>query len=146
MYGFLIAAHNVLAWLVLGVGAMVLVKGATRKGAWDAGDSSWVRRLTLLVHLQLVAGLALWFVSPTVALARATMGETMKDSALRRLVVEHPTLMIAAVIVATITSVRVRKAEPATVKSTRALVGAAITLVLVAAVIPWARLVTSWTT
>lgn len=145
MYGFLIAAHNVLAWLVLVVGITVLAKGATRKSAWDAGDTSWVRRLTLFVHLQLVAGLALWFVSPTVAQARATMGETMKDSALRRLVVEHPTLMIAAVIAATITSVRVRKAENAESKSKRALVGTAITLVLVAAVIPWARLVTSWT-
>lgn len=146
MYGFLIAAHNVLAWLVLVVGVLVLFKGATRKTAWNADDTSWLRRLTLLVHLQLVAGLALWFVSPTLALARTTMADTMKDSALRRLVVEHPTLMLAAVIAATITSVRVRKADTADARSRRALIGTAITLVLVAAVIPWARLVTSWTT
>lgn len=145
MHGVLIALHNVLAWLVLGVGALVIVKGATRQAAWNAGDTSWVRRLTLLVHLQLVAGIALWFVSPAVQVARSAMGESMKDSALRRLLVEHPTLMLAAVVAATITSVRVRKADSAATKSRRALVGTLITLALVAAVIPWAQLVARWT-
>jgi hypothetical protein len=53
--------------------------------------------------------------------------------------------MLAAVIAATITSVRVRKADGAAVKSRRALVGTLITLALVAAVIPWAQLVARWT-
>lgn len=145
MYGAIIGAHNVLAWLVLVVGAMVLMKAATAKAAWSDADTSWVRRLTLLVHLQFVVGLALWFVSPTVQAARAVMGDTMKNPELRRAVVEHPTLMLLAVIMATVTSVRVRKALGAETKARRALVGSVVTLLLIAAVIPWARLVTSWT-
>jgi hypothetical protein len=145
MYNVLIGAHNVLAWLVLVVGAVVLFKAATRAAAWDAADTSWVRRLTLLVHLQLLAGLVLWFVSPSVAAARESMSVTMKDSGLRRLVVEHPTLMVLAVIVATVTSVKVRKGTVAAAQARTALIGTAITLLLSAAVIPWDRLVARWT-
>lgn len=145
MYGFLIKFHNVLAWLVLAAGLLVIVKGLTAKATWGPAETSWVRRLTLFVHLQLVAGLALWFVSPTIVQARAVMGEAMRDAATRRLLVEHPTLMVAAVIAATVTSVRVRKGETSEAKASRALIGTIVTLVLVAAVIPWQRLVGSWT-
>lgn len=145
MYGFLIGLHNLLAWAVLGTALLVLGRAVTRRQQWADGDTTWVRRLTLFVHLQLVAGLALWFTSPTVVQARASMGDTMKDAVLRRLVVEHPTLMLAAAVVATISSVRVRKAADAPGKAKAALVGTLVTLALVAAVIPWARLVTVWT-
>lgn len=145
MYGLLIAVHNLLAWAVLATGAFVVVRALLGQATWSASDTAWVRRLTLSVHLQLVAGLVLWFTSPTVAAARSNMGVTMKDSALRRVVVEHPTLMIAAVIAATVSGVMVRKAEGPAAKARKALIGTLVTLALVAAVLPWQRLVTSWT-
>jgi hypothetical protein len=129
MYGILIGTHNLLAWAVLVVGGLVIARAISRQATWSDADTGLVRRLTLLVHLQLVAGLGLWFVSPAVAAARASMGDTMKDPALRRLVVEHPFLMVLAVIAATVSGVLVTL----------------VTLALVAAVIPWQRLVTKWT-
>jgi uncharacterized membrane protein len=145
MYPIVLKLHNLLAWLVLATAALVIVKALTAKATWGNAETSWVRRLTVLAHLQLVAGLTLWFVSPGVAAARGAMGDTMKDGALRRLVVEHPTLMILAVVAATVTSVMVRKANGSEAKATKAMVGTLITLVLVAAMIPWDRLVGSWT-
>jgi hypothetical protein len=145
MYGLVIGVHNVLAWLVLVVAVLVLVRALTRRSTWSDADTGLVRKLTLLVHLQLLAGLTLWFVSPTVAAARATMSATMKDSAARRLVVEHPTLMLLAAVAATVSGVMVKKATGPEAKSKKALIGTLITLLLIAAVIPWARLVTSWT-
>ena len=71
MYGTLAMVHNAVAWVVLGVGAYVVVRGASARGGWSAGDSAWVKRLVLAVHLQLVAGLVLWFVSPAVQAATA---------------------------------------------------------------------------
>ena len=59
--------------------------------------------------------------------------------------VEHPFLMVLAVIVATVSSVRVKKASDSATKAKRALVGTLVTLALVAAVIPWQRLVAKWT-
>ena len=145
MYGFLISAHNLLAWAVLIVGVLVLSRAGSRRATWSEADTGLVQKLTLLVHLQLLAGLGLWFVSPAVAAARASMSSTMKDPALRRLVVEHPFLMVLAVIAATVSSVRVKKASDSATKAKRALVGTLFTLALVAAVIPWQRLVTKWT-
>ncbi|QJR36075.1 hypothetical protein [Gemmatimonas groenlandica] len=145
MYGILLGAHNLLAWAVLIVGVLVLSRAGSRSATWSEADTGLVRKLTLLVHLQLLAGLGLWFVSPAVAAARASMSTTMKDPALRRLVVEHPTLMVLAVIAATVSSVRVKKAADSATKAKRALVGTLLTLALVAAVIPWQRLITKWT-
>ncbi len=145
MYGFLISAHNLLAWAVLIVGVLVLSRAGSRRATWSEADTGLVQKLTLLVHLQLLAGLGLWFVSPAVAAARASMSSTMKDPALRRLVVEHPFLMVLAVIAATVSSVRVKKASDSATKAKRALVGTLFTLALVAAVIPWQRLVAKWT-
>jgi hypothetical protein len=48
------------------------------------------------------------------------------------------------VISATVTSVLVRKGASSEAKAKKALVGTAITLLLVAAMIPWQRLVGSW--
>ncbi len=145
MYGFLLSIHNVLAWAVLIVGVLVLARAATRSATWSESDTGLVRKLTLLVHLQLLAGLSLWVVSPAVAAARVSMGDTMKDPALRRLVVEHPSLMILAAIAATVSGVLVKKASGSPAKAKKALIGTLITLVLIAAVIPWQRLVTKWT-
>lgn len=145
MYGILIPAHNVVAWIVLATAVFVLIKSVTRQQTWNDGDTAWVRRLTTFVHLQLLLGLGLWFTSPTVAQARSSMADTMKDSNLRRLVVEHPTLMLLAAVAATVSGVLVRKAPSAPAKAKKALIGTLITLALIAAVIPWARLVTVWT-
>ena len=145
MYQILLKLHNVLAWLVLGTGFSVLVKALGARATWSVPETAWGRRLTLLVHLQLVAGLALWFVSPWVNTGREVMAQTMKDATLRRIVVEHPTLMLVAVITATVTSVLVRKAGSSEAKAQKALVGTAVTLLLVAAMVPWQLLTGRWT-
>jgi hypothetical protein len=145
MYGFLIGAHNLLAWAVLLLGGFVIVRAIGRSATWSDAETGLVRKLTLLVHLQLLAGLGLWFVSPAVAAARASMGDTMKDPALRRLVVEHPFLMVLAVVAATVSGVLVKKAPNSAAKAKKALIGTLVTLALVAAVIPWHRLVGTWT-
>ncbi len=145
MYPFVLKFHNVLAWLVLATALLVIVKALTAKAGWGDAETSWVRRLTILAHLQLVAGLTLWFVSPSIAAARTAMGASMKDAATRRTLVEHPFLMVVAVIAATVTSVVVRKAAGSDAKAKKALIGTLVTLVLVAAMLPWNRLIGSWT-
>lgn len=145
MYEPILTVHNLLAWAVLGTGLFVVVRALQVRTRWSNADTSWVRRLTLFVHLQLVAGLALWFVSPTVQQARQSMGDTMRNPALRRVVVEHPTLMVLAVIAATVSGVLVRKAQGSAAKARTALVGTVATLALASAVIPWEQLVARWT-
>lgn len=145
MYAILLSTHNLLAWAVLIVGGLVIARAVGRSATWSDSETGLVRKLTLLVHLQLLAGIGLWLVSPGVAAARGSMGDTMKDPALRRLVVEHPTLMVLAVIAATVSGVLVKQASGSAAKAKRALVGTLVTLALVAAVMPWQRLITKWT-
>lgn len=145
MYAILLSTHNLLAWAVLIVGVLVIARAVGRRATWSEADTGLVRKLTLLVHLQLLAGIGLWLHSPGVAAARGSMSGTMKDPALRRLVVEHPFLMVLAVIAATVSGVLVKKASGSAAKAKKALIGTLITLALVAAVIPWQRLITKWT-
>lgn len=145
MYAILLSTHNLLAWAVLIVGVLVIARAISRRATWSEADTGLVRKLTLLVHLQLLAGIGLWLVSPGVAAARGSMSDTMKDPALRRLVVEHPFLMVLAVIAATVSGLLVKQASGSAAKAKKALIGTLITLALVAAVIPWQRLITKWT-
>ncbi len=59
---------------------------------------------TLIVsHIQLLIGIVLYFVSPYFqAFGEGGMGGVMKDSTLRLYLVEHPLIMVIAVILITL--------------------------------------------
>jgi prepilin-type N-terminal cleavage/methylation domain-containing protein len=54
-------------------------------------------------------------------------------------------IVVLAVIAATVSGVLVKKGAAPAAKAKRALIGTLVTLALVAAVIPWHRLVATWT-
>ena len=58
----------------------------------------------IVTHIQFLIGLILFFVSPNAlgAIRNNGMGEVMKDSTMRLLAVEHPTVMILMVVLITI--------------------------------------------
>ncbi len=58
----------------------------------------------IVTHIQFLIGLILFFVSPNAlgAIRNNGMGEVMKDSTMRLLAVEHPTIMILMVVLITI--------------------------------------------
>jgi len=54
--------------------------------------------LVILVDVQLVLGLLLYFVwSPLTQSAMSDMGSAMRDAPVRKMAVEHPVMMIAAI-------------------------------------------------
>jgi hypothetical protein len=56
----------------------------------------------ITVHLQLVTGLILFFISPKVEMAMENMGAAMKDAASRLVLIEHPLVMIIGIVLITI--------------------------------------------
>ena len=58
----------------------------------------------ITMHIQLLIGIVLWLVSPNGlgGIRTSGMGAIMKSDAARKLAVEHPTLMIIAVVLITI--------------------------------------------
>lgn len=101
LYPILTFAHNLLRWLLLFFLVMALLRafpGWLGNRVWRDGDDAVGRRLTMTADLQLLLGLGLYALSPTVRSAMADMAGAMKDASLRFWAVEHLSLMLLAVV------------------------------------------------
>lgn len=114
MYPLVLMAHSLLRWLVYVAVAVRVAVGwqGVATGREPGGPD---RRASLvamiLVDVQLTLGVLLWgFLSPVVAQGRAAMGPAMKDGALRWPLVEHPTLMVLAVVLVHVAHVLTKRA------------------------------------
>lgn len=138
----LLALHNTLRWLVLLFAIVAFVralKGVNGGVDYATGARRALSIFVMSVHLQFLLGVLLYVVSPLARRAMANMGATMQDPGLRYFVVEHPTLMLLAVIAATVTGVLARRGPDDTVQHRRAAIGIALSLGLILAGIPWQR-------
>ena len=91
------------------------------------------------VHLQLVLGLILFGTSSLARGAMKDMSAAMKDPGTRFFIAEHPALMLAAAVAATLTVVIARRGPDDAVRHRRAAIGVALALGLILAGIPWQR-------
>lgn len=140
MYTGLLHSHSTLAYVVLLFLAFVVIKsiiGLSRGNAFSPGDERLSKLAMTFVHIQLLLGLALYFVSPLVKSALSDMAATMKDSALRQVAVEHISINIIAVVLITIGRVKARKATEAKAKYKKLLLFYGLGLVLILSRIPW---------
>jgi len=64
-----------------------------------------------LVLLQTIAGIVLWFQSPTVMAARQNISEAMKNSDLRLALLEHPLMMLIAVTLVHVGYIKAKKTQ-----------------------------------
>jgi hypothetical protein len=137
----ILAIHNLLRWAVLLTGFLAIVQ--TVRGLNGRTPFAKTRPLLLAftanLHLQLLIGLALFVVSPTVKAYMADMAGTMRDGSRRFFIAEHPTLMVAAVLLATIGGVIAKNAPDDAARHRRALGVTVVTLLLLLAGIPWSR-------
>ena len=91
---------------------------------------------TLIVtHIQVLIGIALWFTAGY--FDEMSMGEIMKNSAIRSNVVEHPVAMILAVVFITMGYSKHKKQLTSNGKLKKIAIFYTIALVLVCAKIPW---------
>ncbi len=131
--------HSFLAYLVLLALAVALVHavlGVTGKRPFTATSRKLVLFGLVFTHLQALFGLVLYFISP-MGLNNLS-GATMKDSAARLIAVEHPLMMLLAVILITI---GYSKAKRATVDAQKFKLVSwfyGIGLLLILSRVPWA--------
>lgn len=141
MHAALLHTHNLLRWVVLLLGALALVRAY--QGISGDRPYATARRVGVFfvasLHLQLLLGLALFLVSPMIKLAMTDMRATMSDAATRFFVAEHPTVMVAAVVLMTIGGIVAKNAANDAARHRKALVFIAITMLLLLAGIPWQR-------
>lgn len=104
MYTGLIHAHHWLRYIALILIVISLVKAVMDlKHKGETISSKKTELYTMIaMHLQLLIGLVLFFISPKIKAAMSDMGAAMKDSAMRLDLIEHPLIMIIAIILITL--------------------------------------------
>lgn len=143
MYTGIKHLHSAFAYLfllalvvVIGYSLLILVK----KGTF----TEKVRKSALIVfifsHLQLLIGLILYTVSPVGISSFST--DAMGDSMLRLYTLEHPLLMIAAIIIITIGYIKAKKPGDDARRLRTIVVYYSIALILMLFVIPWSVWIT----
>jgi hypothetical protein len=141
VYSVLLLVHSWVRWLVLPallgrIGLAVADRAAGRP--YDKRARALSGAAVGLLDVMLVIGLLLlgWF-SPLTTAAMADMGSAMKDPLRRFWLVEHPTLMVGAVVIAHVATVVGRRATDPRRGHLVVAVGLSIALALVLLGIPW---------
>lgn len=130
MYGLVLIVHSWLRWVVLAAGLAAVVRG----GAKEASAGRW---FTILLDVQLLLGLLLYFVlSPVTGAALADFGGAMGNPQLRFFAVEHVFGMVIALALAHIGTAKIKKA-PADRRARFAMIFYGLALVAILASIPW---------
>ena len=141
IYPFLLFLHGLTRWVVVLGGLWLLFAALSSMGRTSSAQVSPVRvpwRVYMGgLHLQLLLGVLLLFISPLALAAWADMGAAMKVRPMRFFSVEHTTMMIVALVVAQMGAVRARKAIDAARAARTTLVFGGISLLIILAAIPW---------
>lgn len=134
--------HSYWAYLVLFVLVVAtfnaLVKFFGNK-EFDAKDFRISLFALITMHIQLLIGIILFFLKDYFSMIEQVggMGEVMKNSGLRNLIVEHPTTMIIAVALVTIGYSKHKKKLVSKPKFKMLAIFYSLALILVLAKIPW---------
>ena len=145
MYSLLLGVHSWVRWVVLAACLLALfraVAGVSGGRPWTKADANAGLWLTGSLDLQLLIGLLLYAVlSPVTAEAFNDFGAAMRNPQLRFFAVEHLTGMIAAVALAHVGRVRIRRAIDDAAKHRTALLFFGLALLAMVLSIPWPGLV-----
>lgn len=138
MYSTVKMLHSYWAYLVFLMLVVAtfnaLFKTFTNK-EYEARDFR-ISLFTLIVsHIQFLIGIILWFVSDY--FGEMSMGEIMKNSAIRNVAVEHPVAMLLAIAFITIGYSKHKKKLTSAKKLKTIAIFYSIALILVLAKIPW---------
>lgn len=144
MYLFTKDLHNLFRWLVLLTCLWALFRvwaGLLKHSEWTKKDRIAGLVFTSVLNLQFILGLVVLFVGPYHT-AYSNMGAAMKDPVMRFFAVEHPFMMLLAVIIAQAGFSMSKRAEADRGKFLRATICYTISSVLILAAIPWPGLKT----
>lgn len=141
MYSIVRNVHIALFVLVFILGINVIVRalrGRSSNALFTEADRKAGLFFMISLHTQLLIGLALYFfLSPITAAAFADFGAAMKDSQTRLIAVEHISVNIIAVVLATVNNAKNKKAIADAAKHKNALIFTLVALLLILSRIPW---------
>jgi hypothetical protein len=140
MYLTILSVHNLLRWVFIAAALYAIVRaimGLMNKQVYNKADNTSGALLVAVAHTQLLIGIVLLFLSPTVQADMQDMAATMKDKVLRGILIEHPLTNIIGVALIQIGRIRTRKAYADVDKYKRSLIFFGLGLILILSRIPW---------
>jgi len=139
MYSGLLHAHSGLRWLVLAALLYAIYQSFTgKKSGMKFSDAKMAGTLAVSsMHVQFLLGLVIYLQSPWFTMLQEKGGALMSNSEARFFAVEHPIMMLIAVIVVTIGNVKAKKAVTDAAAFQKRLVWFSITLLIILVAIPW---------
>ncbi|MHB0756524.1 hypothetical protein [Polaribacter sp. M15] len=134
--------HSYWAYLALAILVFAVVNaiiGLTQKKQFTDKDLR-IGLFTLIVsHIQLLIGLAWYFMSPWYKALKNNGSEVMADKTTRLLAVEHPIMMILAIVLITIGWSKHKKKTESGAKFKTFAIFYGLALVLILSRIPWSN-------
>jgi|SRR5690606_3651731 len=134
MYVGLLDLHSVVRWVVVILGVVAIVSALVAQ-RWTPAQNSLARWFTIALDVQVLIGLVLWFVSGLVQGALQNMSAVMSNAALRKIVIEHPIMMVLAAVLVHVGVTRGRKTD----NPKQAVVFYLLAAAAIAYAIPWDR-------
>lgn len=134
MYSFVFEIHSLLRFLVLLSLLVVIVNsviGMTSKKPFGVWDNKFGLYLLIFTHLQLIAGLILYFVSPQVHFG----GGVMADKMARYWTVEHIFGMLVAITLITVARITAKRMTSDADKFKRLAIFNFVALVVILAIV-----------
>lgn len=139
----LLTLHNLTRWLVLIAAIYVVIRmlgGVFKQKGWIGPDTTAGRIFVSLMDIQLLLGLALYVVGPTMQVVyKVGFGAAMKDSSLRFFAVEHLMIMLLAVVFAHLGSALSKRASASVGRFRTASLWYSLSLVAMLIGIPWVQ-------
>ncbi|WP_339661253.1 hypothetical protein [uncultured Polaribacter sp.] len=134
--------HSYWAYLVLAILIFAVVNamiGFTQKKQFTDKDLRIGLFALILSHIQLLIGLVWYFMSPWFNLLTSDASSVMKDKTLRLLAVEHPIMMILAIVFITIGWSKHKKKTEDAAKFKTFVIFYGLGLLLILSRIPWSN-------
>nr|WP_298990206.1 hypothetical protein [uncultured Polaribacter sp.] len=135
--------HSYWAYIVLIILVIAVVNafvGIFKKKEFKSTDLRLGLFTLIVSHIQLLIGLAWYFMSPYFNQLISNTSEVMKTKEIRLLALEHPVMMIIAITLITIGWSKHKKKTPSTAKFKTFAIFYGLALLLILSRIPW----TNW--
>ena len=132
--------HSYWAYIVLAILIFAVVNaiiGLKQKKKFTDKDLRLGLFTLIVSHIQLLIGLGWYFMSPMYKALKANGGEIMGNKAARLIAVEHPIMMILAIVLITIGWSKHKKKTEDTAKFKTFVVFYGVALLLILSRIPW---------
>ena len=140
MYSILLDLHSLLRYVALLLLIITVIKafsGWLEKKQYTSLDNKLSLFTLIAMHLQLVIGLLLYFISPIVQAGISDMVVAMKNPELRFWTVEHISLMIVAIALITVGRIVSKKTTDSVIKHKKTAIFFLLGLLLILVSIPW---------